>query len=203
MNYFNYETKSDSDTSIIEDTESENNNSENSENSENENEYNIIEIDNYSINTEEENINTIIHEEDYEHYYLEKQNNHYYIGLPLVMEFDNIHILVNSISTNIFFKYPYVQVLRYLWSYSVLKIINPRIEILKLIILPDGTYSVIIKTFWIRIIQRKWKAVFKLRKKLQQFQMLLSSLYFRENNGCYPIGFNVIPGLKGLLVKSH
>ena len=164
---------------------------------------NIVEIDDYSINTEEENMNSIIHEENYEHSYSEKQDNHYYIGLPCLFENDEIFILSNTISKNVFFKYSHVQLLHYLWSYSVIKVNNPRIHILKLNILPDGTYSVLIKTFWISIIQQKWKVVYALRKKIQKYQMLMSSISFRERNGRFPNGLNLVPGLKGLLVKCH
>ena len=40
-----------------------------------------------------------------------------------------------------------------------------------------------IKTFWLRIIQRKWKKIFERRKKIISERKLIKSLKYREING--------------------
>ena len=63
----------------------------------------------------------------------------------------------------------------------------------------DGTYSVVIKTFWLKIIQRKWKKIFNERKQILSKRMQLSSMIHREIHGTWPISIRSMPGLLGLL----
>lgn len=57
------------------------------------------------------------------------------------------------------------------------------IEIVEPIDLPTGEYVACIKTFWLKIIQRKWKKVFEKRKeKLKKFKNL-NNLLKRERFG--------------------
>ena len=53
-------------------------------------------------------------------------------------------------------------------------------EIAQCIILPTHETIAILKTFWIRIIQRKWKKVFKLRQDNIRKYSKLTNLYSRE-----------------------
>ena len=53
-------------------------------------------------------------------------------------------------------------------------------EIAQWIILPTHETIAILKTFWIRIIQRKWKKVFKLRQDNIRKYSKLTNLYSRE-----------------------
>jgi len=153
------------------------------------------------VDQEDYSINRIINEEESEHYYSEKENNHYYIGLPMDIN-EDYYLLANSVSPNSFLKYSYKQILYYLWSHCVIQIDyprNPRIEILKLNIHSDDTYYVIVKTFWIRIVQRRWKTIFKQRTEIIQKQKKMSSLYHRELKGHFPQGANHLPGIKGMM----
>jgi hypothetical protein len=73
-----------------------------------------------------------------------------------------------------------------------------RREIGECILLPTQETIAILKTFWIRIIQKKWKKVFKEREIIIKKRNLPSSLYKRE------IIYNwyntlSLPGLKGML----
>jgi len=50
----------------------------------------------------------------------------------------------------------------------------------------DGREMVgFIKTFWLRILQRKWKKIFKKRKEVIKKRKTLSSLKYREINGVW------------------
>jgi hypothetical protein len=70
---------------------------------------------------------------------------------------------------------------------------------MKLYILNDGTYSVVLKTHWIRLIQRHWRKALLMRKQIMKKQMLVRSLYYREIHGKFPYGLNNMPMLTGLM----
>jgi hypothetical protein len=68
-------------------------------------------------------------------------------------------------------------------------------QIAECIVLQSQETIAIIKTIWIKLIQRTWKKIFLQRKKMM-YQMVLSSSYFINQN----ITKN-IPGIKGMLFK--
>jgi hypothetical protein len=57
----------------------------------------------------------------------------------------------------------------------------------------------ILKTFWIKIIQRKWKTIFKLRKEILKKRCNINFLKFRENTGNWPNECFHFPQLQGML----
>lgn len=68
------------------------------------------------------------------------------------------------------------------------------------IMLTTGEQIVIIKTFWLKIIQRKWKKVVAERKRIIQEMSAPTALYNRSitNKRQQP----TLPGLKGLFAKA-
>ena len=68
-----------------------------------------------------------------------------------------------------------------------------KLEIAKCDYLPSGECVAILKTFWIRIIQRAWKRVYK---KHKQYLANCKNLFHRETFGKFPTR---LPGLYGLL----
>jgi hypothetical protein len=70
------------------------------------------------------------------------------------------------------------------YSKQLDKIIQP--EIAECIILSGGEFVAILKTFWIRIIQRKWKKVFK---------KYIWNKYLRQLKGLPPSRPNLLRGL--------
>lgn len=72
-------------------------------------------------------------------------------------------------------------------------------EIAECIYLKGGELVAILKTFWIRIIQRVWKRIYKERENILKKRMLYSSLYYRELRGKWINRLNYIPGLNGML----
>lgn len=72
-------------------------------------------------------------------------------------------------------------------------------EIGEYIILPTQEAIAILKTFWIRIIQKKWKKVFQERKNIIKQRCYLSSLSFREIRSRWPVSCINFPGLRGML----
>jgi hypothetical protein len=74
-----------------------------------------------------------------------------------------------------------------------------RPEIAECIVLPSQHTVAIIKTIWIKIIQRKWRKVYAERNKIIKTRMQYSSLKTREINGRWPQSCNYLPTLYGMM----
>jgi hypothetical protein len=74
-------------------------------------------------------------------------------------------------------------------------------EIAECITLSDGQRVCILKTYWIRIIQRKWKSIIKIRKEIIKQMMYIKSLKYREINGTCSNYIGYMPRLKGMLTS--
>lgn len=72
-------------------------------------------------------------------------------------------------------------------------------EIGQYIILPTQEAIAILKTIWLRIIQRKWKKIFAERKQIITLRKNPSTLYYRHINGKWPKTCDYLPGLRGML----
>ena len=154
-----------------------------------------------------------INQLDYQHFYSEKEDGKYYIGL-CDYNFSPNHILMaSSISSTIYFKYPNRSIVHYLYYYSggycgVTRHRKLCVDIMKINILDNGTYTVLVKTFWIRLIQRRWKKIYKRRMECIHKRKQLHYLKYRECNGHWPSAIRNLPGLGdmfilNLFVKCH
>jgi hypothetical protein len=74
-------------------------------------------------------------------------------------------------------------------------------EIGEYIILPTQETVAILKTFWIRIIQKKWKKVFKQRQMMIQERCKIQNLKFRQTTGYWSEYCNKLPKLRGMLSR--
>jgi hypothetical protein len=74
-----------------------------------------------------------------------------------------------------------------------------RPEIAECFELPTLEHIAIIKTIWLKIIQRKWKVVFAARKIIIQMRTTPSSLVIRQLTGIWPKHCQILPGIKGML----
>lgn len=74
-----------------------------------------------------------------------------------------------------------------------------RPEIAECFELPTLEHVAIIKTIWLKIIQRKWKIVFAARKIIIQMRFNPSSLLVRHQTGVWPNNCQILPGIKGML----
>ena len=72
-------------------------------------------------------------------------------------------------------------------------------EIGQYIILPTLEAVAVLKTFWIRIVQRKWKKVFKQQRHIIKERCKIHSLQFRQTTGHWPTHCKTFPTLKGML----
>jgi hypothetical protein len=132
---------------------------------------------------------------------LPKENDKYYIGLCKLIRPHNYYLLLTAVSSHLFFQYPASIIQRYLQTVSLIYVVNPTIDILKLHVLSDETYVVIKKTFWIRIIQRRWRSVLRERNDIMRKRGSIPAQRHFELYGYYPPGLRYLPGLYGMLQK--
>jgi hypothetical protein len=156
-----------------------------------------MEFDNYDSDAED------VFYDDQQHLDSDKENDTYYIGMCSYMRYRKIYMMTNTVSTKTFAKYPIDRIQKYLYSYSVIKPLRinneTRVEIMKTHILEDDSLSVVLKTHWIRLIQRCWKKVFKQRCEIIRKRCNPATLLLARQNGKYPYGLNRIPGIRGML----
>ena len=72
-------------------------------------------------------------------------------------------------------------------------------EIIVRLKLPDGYRVAILKTFWIRIVQRKWKKVFAERMRVIELRKKICNMQCRFISGHWPFECNYIPSIVGML----
>ena len=163
------------------------------DNMESDTEYDTTE---YDSETEEMVDRIYFHEEDFLD--SEKEDKHYYIGNSWVSQ-DKLYILyANAVTPTTFFRFDINHVKSYLHDYSIFPT-NSNIDIMKLFILDDHTYTVIIKTYWLKIIQRHWKKVYSQRKYCISRRRQIKTMMYVERNGMYPYDCHSMPGLQGML----
>lgn len=136
-------------------------------------------------------------EEDYES--IEKVNEKYYIGLPGFIKKFQEYILLSSISAKTFLNYNIGDVCNYLTDYSISYITNPSVQIMKLFISDQGVYNVVLKTHWLRLVQRRWKNIFKKRQQIINERSNIKNILLREINGKYNNYLDHFPSLNGML----
>jgi len=135
-------------------------------------------------------------ERDMEHLESDKVDKKYYLGL--YENQGNELILSNSISIRTYFQYNHSDCLAYLYWYGISPNAYHEVQIMQLHIQEDGTYSVLIKTFWIKIIQRKWRNILAKRKKILANRMQTKNILFREQTGKWR-DYNYLPTLYGMM----
>ena len=110
------------------------------------------------------------------------QNNKYYIGLCSIDNYNNF-IISCILPLNIFHIYNYNQLLNYLLSYSIMENNWKTIEIVKIYFNTNDsfiTYNCVIKTYFIRLLQKKWKYYLKKRNKYLHSYKIINDLRDRE-----------------------
>lgn len=108
-------------------------------------------------------------------------DNNYYLCSCVYVRDSNILLMVLKISISMFFAYERSILLQYLYWASCIRH-KPNLEVVQIKILEDGTYSCIVKTRYIKILQRKWREIYKNRKEFLK-KINLKELIKRETNG--------------------
>ena len=138
----------------------------------------------------------LLEEEDFNHD--KHQDGKYYIGLPYYDKVFEELLLASSVCRETFFSHSIENVTHYLKNYSVVRTEQRDVpEIMQLIIHPTTeAYNIVLKTHWIRLIQRTWKNVMKKRAAVLQEWSQPAFLKQREMHIC---NRRVLPGLCGML----
>lgn len=128
----------------------------------------------------------------------DKENDKYYIGVCKYFPQEKYIMMLCTVTPMSFLKYPIETVRWYLRDYSTVNIKKPKINIMKLHISPhDDSYRVIIKTHWLRLVQRHWKKVYKQRCEIVQ-QMKSTKYIYSFALSFRPRSYGM-PGLRGMM----
>jgi len=132
----------------------------------------------------------------------EQLNGKYFIGCYKHQPQENNLLFVNRIYPSTFIKFSGKTISKYFFWYSSIPVPKyPSVEILQLQVLPDDTYVAVVKTYYIKIIQRAWKKVYKQRQEYIYERMRLETIrnYEIGKRTC-PHSF---PELDGLLINNY
>jgi len=130
----------------------------------------------------------------------DKYSGQYIIGIscgpfnPLFTE-----LFTAGVSTRTFFRFPFASISHYLYCSSVVYIQQPTIDIIQIYVDHLDRYIAIKKTFWLRLVQRQWKKIYRERCDILARRTHLSSLRYREIYGKYPVGLRVLPTIYGMM----
>jgi hypothetical protein len=128
----------------------------------------------------------------------DKEDLKYYIGLCL--EDDDGRLLLGiSISLETLFKYDFDYIEQYL-DYDNAPV---TLEIMQLHISEDLTYCVVLKTFWLKILQRTWRRIYQQRQKIIQMR---KSVHVQEHfriNGKYPLHARYFPKYSESIINKQ
>ncbi len=66
-------------------------------------------------------------------------------------------------------------------------------------LLNTGECSAIFKTMWLKIVQRRWKEIYRLRMQVMNERGSVNSLKYRQRHGKWPVHLNNLPSISGML----
>lgn len=168
----------------------------------------------YVINNIDDNLNDIERDENRDEDEIREAmiiNYKYYIGIPLFIDY-NI-LLGCHVSAKTLYKYTNQMICSYLYDWagstnSYLRYGSP--EIMQLHISYDRSstgesydiYTVVLKTHWLKIVQRKWKRVYAERKaKLRVLQTMLQMNLININQIAMCDKNGMLPTIHGMLYQ--
>jgi hypothetical protein len=126
----------------------------------------------------------------------EEETNYYDYNITSVMAFlKNQYSDPANFNLRYFESHPTIRNYRNIINNS--NYIKP--EIGEYIVLPTQEAVAILKTFWLRILQRKWKNVFKERLNIIKMRSNPICVYARQITGKWPPYCSHLPGLTGML----
>ena len=170
---------------------------------ESDNRHNLAESDPlyayYNYDSVYDIIEDIAEEED--EMYVEKQHGSYYLGSAIYVSEYNSILLDVSVLLSTLFRYTINDIQVYLADYSLTnhRGLLPSLHIIQLDIRPNGEYCAIVKTFWLKLVQRCWKKQFAKRQHTIQMRGSIPAQNHFALTGTYPPGLRHIPGLRGML----
>jgi hypothetical protein len=155
-------------------------------------------MDQYSDSDDDNDINELA-DSDEEFLDAPKQHHKYYLGSCKLIRPDNYYLMLSTVSCRTFLQYSASTIQRYIESVSLIYVHTPAIDIMKLEVLPDETYTVLKKTIWIRLVQRRWRSIMRERSRICAKRRTIMARRNFEMTGRWPSGLNVLPGLYGMM----
>ena len=122
-----------------------------------------------------------------------------YIGISIFDANSDANLLASRVSTKSFFDYDIDEVMDYLSDNNIIGIPPHRCEshfspdIMQVHINDSQAFTVVLKTHWLRIVQRKWKNVIQHRKNIMRHP---NYIRIREIHGT---NTTTLPSLRGML----
>lgn len=77
--------------------------------------------------------------------------------------------------------------------------LEPKIDIIIREYLPGQEAVAYIKTFWIRLIQKRWKKLYHNRKVIISNRCRIQNLTYRQTHGKWPRGLNHLPSISQII----
>jgi hypothetical protein len=154
----------------------------------------------YETDSDSESQVEYLYQREAEFLNADKEHDHYYLGVCKYIIQQNHFILLNAITAQTFLDTPYEECIHYLREYSIVWSIRPTLDILKLQIHPcSRAYTVLVKTHWLRLIQRHWRRCLKERAAIQMRRCCFRNWRIFEMTGRFPSELRNLPGIYGLL----
>jgi len=72
-----------------------------------------------------------------------------------------------------------------------------RLEIIQADVLAGGEEVAYLKTFWLRLVQRRWKKIYQARKEILKKRSQPQALQERQRTGQWPSSLRMLPSLHG------
>jgi hypothetical protein len=155
-------------------------------------------IENFTKNVKENDDEYYDNEDNYDNTSDSDNNNDN--KYKLRCKYNNYQNVVQSykqhLNKNI--RHPFVR------NYSAI-IRNPnyiQLHIAKVIYLSGKECVAILKTFWIKIIQRTWKKIYKQRCNIIRIRALPISQNYRQQNNKWPDNCSYLPSIQGMLSNN-
>jgi hypothetical protein len=137
----------------------------------------------------------------------EKRNGQCFIGYTQYLESESAWLFVYAVSARSFFCHEIDLICDYLYEFGHVyddrsalgDEVEVPVDIIQLCILDDGLYTSIVKTHWIRLIQRHWRKVIDVRRAIWRMRARPSEQLVKQRTGTYSVGLRSMPGLVGML----
>jgi hypothetical protein len=153
---------------------------------------------------ETENFYNSIYDQDQDFYETDKEHGKYYLGsyellINTVSPRSHTMVCGVTISVPMFLNNNHEDVSDYIFIYSMFCMgFDTKMEIMQVFVV-DSQYVVVLKTFWIRIVQRLWKKTFKKRKETTALRRRRGAISHKEIRGEYPFPIKIMPSIRGML----
>ena len=147
----------------------------------------------------------------YDHYYSDNEDNNDQdedsiseqsydydsdnVPIEEIMELHTAKYMSQFVRNNVRYKHPFIRNYRNI-------VLNPAYiqpEIAECFMLSSGESVAILKTFWIRIIQRSWRRVLHQKQIILEKRSTSSELFYRQMRGKWSCS---MPGLYGMLYNT-